>query len=48
MKWILLVMLLQGGVAYIPMETHEACVVAAYKIQQSNSAARTSCISQGE
>ena len=49
MKWFLVIMLLQGGVAAIPMDSHRACVDAQHKIEISGAnLVRTSCISQGE
>ena len=49
MKWFLVVMLFQGGVTYIPMDTREACLNAAHKIEvAAPNLARPVCIQQGE
>jgi len=52
MKWFLVIMLLNGGVTSIPMDSHRACVAAAFKVSETMipypTYGRTVCISQGE
>lgn len=48
MKWLLVIMLLNGGVTAIPMDSQRACVDAKFKIESTTTLVRATCISQNE
>ena len=45
MKWLLIIMLLNGGVTAVPMDSQRACVDAKFKVEATNRAVAV-CVQQ--